>query len=269
MLVFPNAKINFGLYVVALRRDGFHNIESVLWPVPWHDILEIVPSADGRFSFRQTGLELTTPASGNLVVKAWEQMQQAFDLPMVHIHLHKLIPPGSGLGGGSSDAAHTITALNDLFSLGLRSRRMQKLAANIGSDCPFFIDGKPHFVAGTGTLLSETQVDLKGLHIGIVKPDIQISSARAYQEITPSPAPNNWENPGKNPEKWEENVFNQFETYVFREYPGIRAIKDDMTSLKAVYTSLSGSGSAVYGLFQQKPNMAQWFPQFVTWQGQL
>ena len=194
MLLFPNAKINFGLYVVAQRNDGYHNIESILWPVPWKDVLEVVPAQDRKFQFIQTGIPLQVNEESNLVVKVWNYMQVKFSLSPVHIHLHKNIPPGAGLGGGSADAAFTIKALSTLFRLDLSVKRMQRLASKFGSDCPFFIDGKPHFVAGTGTLLAQTKLDLSGYHIGIIKPGISISSAKAYQSVDVKPSPAHWEN---------------------------------------------------------------------------
>lgn len=269
MLLFPNAKINFGLYVIAKRKDGFHNIESVLWPVPWKDILEVIPAPDNKFCFTQSGIAIDADPENNLVVKAFRLMQERFKIPNVHIHLHKNIPFGAGLGGGSSDAAHTMLALNDLFELNMSKKRMQLLASRLGSDCPFFIDGKPHFVAGTGTLLAETQVDLSGFHIGIVKPDIAISTAEAYRNIQSAPSPNRWEIPSDDPNTWNKNIRNQFEDYVVQQHPQIKAIRDKLYHLNAFYVSLSGSGSAVYGLFQEAPHMQQWFAGMNVWQGQL
>ncbi len=269
MISFPNAKINFGLYITGVRIDGYHNIESILWPVPWKDILEIIPAPDQRFSFRQTGIKIGGESDENLVVRAWELMKDKYDLPAVHIHLHKIIPMGAGLGGGSSDAAHTIMLLNNLFDLKLNVRSMQRYASRLGSDCPFFIDGKPHFVAGTGTLLAQTQANLSGMHIGIVKPEAHISTAEAYANISPAPAPSGWEKPSDDPSCWKKEVRNQFEDYVLEAGAEIGQLKEKLYHLGAVYASLSGSGSAVYGLFQEAPDMKSWFPEEYCWQGQL
>ncbi len=269
MLVFPHAKINLGLYITGKRTDGYHNIETIMWPVPWNDLLEAVPSPDGVFSFRQTGQAPEVAEGDNLVVKAWRLMQGLFNLPPAHIHLHKRIPMGAGLGGGSSDAAHTIVLLNRLFDLGLKTRRMASIATKLGSDCPFFIDGKAHFAAGRGELLSQTHVDLSGLFLGIVKPPVHISTAEAYHNVVPSPAPSRWELPGSDPDHWRNTIGNQFEMHLFPKYPEIATIKEDLYHLNAVYASLTGSGSAVYGLFREKPHMSKWFPGYQTWQGQL
>ncbi len=269
MISYPNAKINFGLYITGKRTDGYHNIESVLWPVPWKDILEIIPATDQRFSFEHSGLQVKGDINDNLVVKAWELMKEKYKLQAVHIHLHKNIPMGAGLGGGSSDAAHTIILLNNLFGLKLNVRTMQRHASRLGSDCPFFIDGRAHFVAGTGSLLAQTQVDLNGMHIGIVKPKVNISTAEAYANILSVPAPAGWEKPGHDPADWKKQVRNQFEDYVLEAHPEISQIKEKLYHLGADYASLTGSGSAVYGLFQEAPDMMSWFPAEHCWQGQL
>lgn len=269
MIIFPNAKINFGLYVTAQRRDGYHNIESVLYPVPWTDVLEIVPAQDQKFHFQYTGRVLDVADDSNLVVQAWEMMRERFDLPDVHIHLHKIIPPRAGLGGGSSDAAHTILLLDKIFNLHLSTKRKQSLASKLGSDCPFFIDGKPHFVAGTGDLLAQSRVNLNGYHIGIVKPDINISTAAAYNAMKPAPVPEKWELVGDNPEQWQQKVRNQFEDYVMENYTEIFSLKKRFYELDAVYASLTGSGLAIYGLFHEAPEMEKWFPELITWHGQL
>lgn len=269
MIKFPHAKINFGLYVIASRQDGYHNIESILWPVPWYDILEIIPAPDKRFSFSQSGNSLDVDGSENLVVKAWELMQKKYDLSPVHIHLHKNIPSGAGLGGGSADAAYTILALSELSGLNLSIKRMQMLAAKLGSDCPFFIDEKPHFVAGKGELLAQTQADLRGYHIGIVKPGLHVSTAEAYKNINAAPSPKRWEFPADNPEEWKYKIRNQFEDYLLVEYPHINTIKGKLYDYGAVYASVTGSGAAVYGLFRESPDMKKWFPKESVWQGQL
>lgn len=269
MLIFPHAKINLGLYITGKRTDGYHNIETIMWPVRWNDLLEAVPSLDGNFSFRQSGSLPEIKGKANLVVQAWELMRGLFDLPPVHIHLHKRIPMGAGLGGGSSDAAYTILLLNRLFGLGLRTRRMMSIASRLGSDCPFFIDGKAHFAAGRGELLSQTHADLSGYFLGIVKPPVHISTAEAYSAIVPSPAPPRWQLPGNDPDQWRKSIGNQFETYLFPKYPELSGIKEDLYHLNAVYASLTGSGSAIYGLFREKPHMSKWFPGYQTWQGQL
>jgi 4-diphosphocytidyl-2-C-methyl-D-erythritol kinase len=181
MLAFPNAKINLGLRILNKRPDGYHDIDSCLYPIPWHDILEIMESE--KFEFHQSGINIEGNEEDNLCVKAYQILRKDFDLPNVQIHLHKNIPTGAGLGGGSSDASFTLKLLNAIFNLNLKISSLKNYAAKLGSDCPFFIENIPMKATGTGTELSALRVDLSDYWIGVIKPDIHVSTKEAYQNV--------------------------------------------------------------------------------------
>jgi len=259
MIVYPNAKINIGLNVIEKRKDGYHNIETVFYPVNLMDALEIVPSVDlcNNYNIKVSGEILGGRPEDNLVVKAFNALKLLYPdkiLP-VDIHLHKHIPTGAGLGGGSSDAANTIIALNQKFSLGLNDQEMEIIASKIGADCPFFIKNKPVFATGTGDVFSNIDINLKGKYIIIVKPNISVSTQDAYSEIIPKcPVKKLPELLSLPLDTWKDNVVNDFETTVFKKYPEIAAIKDKLYDLGALYATMSGSGSAVYGIFNKQIN---------------
>ena len=266
MLLFPNCKINLGLTVTGKLDDGFHTIETVMFPVPLCDILEMIVSPSGMFSFKTSGLQIPGNPDDNLVVKAYKLLTEDFDLKPVEIHLHKAIPLGAGLGGGSSDGAFAIKILNSIFNLNLSIKKMQQYAGRLGSDCPFFIENKPVLAKGKGDVLENIKIDLSGYSFVIVKPGIHINTAQAYTMIKPS----------KNkmslkeiiiepPEKWKGLLTNDFEYPVFGNYPEIKAIKDKLYKLGALYTSMSGSGSAVYGIFREEPDLEDSFKGCFVW----
>ncbi|MDR0558733.1 MAG: 4-(cytidine 5'-diphospho)-2-C-methyl-D-erythritol kinase [Prevotellaceae bacterium] len=252
MVTFPNAKINIGLNVVEKRDDGFHNIKTVFFPVAGlTDILEIVES--DRFSFDMTGIEINSPTEKNLCVKAFRIMEKEYGLPPVAIHLHKIIPSGAGLGGGSSDASFTLISLNRIFGLGLLPEQLKTIAVQIGSDCAFFIDNIPSKASGRGEILEPLALDLSGLYLTIVKPDIHIDTGNAYGATFPKHAEYDvFETVLTPPEKWKDRLKNDFEESVFAKYPPIAEIKNQMYRHGAVYASMSGSGASVFGLFREK-----------------
>lgn len=252
MVVFPNAKINLGLNIVNRRDDGYHNIESVLIPVMWRDVLEIVPAKGMETTLTVTGRVVDCPAEKNLVMKAYRALNDVSPLPPVNIYLRKIIPDGAGLGGGSADAAFTLSALNDLFALGLNKSQLVGIASSLGADCPFFIHNRPMLATGTGTELSEFDLPhLSGLTMLIVKPDIHISTAVAYSGVKPkSPSTQLCRLLEMPIETWRGVVHNDFETSLKDKFPILNQIKDELYGLGAVYASLSGSGSALYGLFK-------------------
>lgn len=252
MITFPNAKINTGLNVVEKRPDGFHNIETVFYPVALSDILEILPS--DTFSFHTTGIRIDGDLSENLVIKAYWLLQNRFSLPPVRIHLHKVIPMGSGLGGGSSDAAFTLTMLNELFRARLTDDQLREAAVLLGADCPFFIGNQPAYATGTGNMTVPVSLDLSEYTIVIVKPPLSVNTAWAYRNIIPhKPERNLAESIKRPPEEWKFTVTNDFETPVFRFFPEIESIRNTLYNLGSVYASLTGSGSAVFGLFRDIP----------------
>lgn len=254
MIVFPNAKINIGLQVLNKRSDGYHNIETVFYPIAWNDILEILPQKTGETEIIVSGTEIKGDISQNLCFKAWKLLHNQFQIPSVYIHLHKIIPMGAGLGGGSSDGAFTLMALNTLFELGLSKQRLKEFALELGSDCPFFIENKPTLATGRGEILQEQECDLKGKYLVVVYPNIFVSTADAFKGITPNNNRESIKNLITLPiENWKNELKNDFEKQVFSFYPSIFEIKNNLYNLGAIYASLSGSGSAVYGIFDKKP----------------
>ena len=257
MIVYPNAKINIGLNIVEKRPDGYHNLETVFYPINLLDALEITLADTQQEDcvIKVSGEVLSGRPSDNLVVKAYKAVKHLFPdkVKSVEMHLHKHIPTGAGMGGGSSDAAFTIKLLNDKFSLDLDHAQMQEIAAGIGADCPFFIKNKPVFAQGIGDVFTDVQLSLKGKYIVLVKPDIGVSTKDAYAMVKPQMPETHLPELLKAPiEQWKDTVVNDFELSVFRKFPEIAAIKDRLYDLGAVYAAMSGSGSAVYGIFDSQ-----------------
>ena len=269
MIAFPNAKINIGLAVTAKRPDGFHTIESVMVPVRMNDILEMIISPNQEFSFSFSGIPLPGDYKNNLVYKAYQLIKKDFSLPEVHIHLHKIIPIGSGLGGGSSDAAFALKLLNQLFDLEIPASRLNDYAAKIGSDCAFFIQNQTAFATGKGEILEPLTLDLDSYSIVIIKPDIHISTALAYSWIRPAVPEIPPEQLVRLPvNEWKGKVINDFEPEIIKRYPIIETIRDHLYEIGAAYCSLTGSGAAVYGLFEKGTNPALNFPGCFVWSDQ-
>lgn len=261
MIVYPNAKINIGLNVVAKRPDGYHDLETVFYPINLQDAIDIkeigtdkeidvdAPPASG-YKFKVTGSLLDGSPDDNLVVRAFKLLKHDFDLPPVSFVLYKHIPTGAGLGGGSADAAFTIKALNERFSLGLSDEQMEDYCTRLGADCPFFIKNTPVFATGIGNVFHPINLNLSGKVIVLVKPDIFVSTKDAYAKVTVQrpqhPLPELLSQPI---DTWKDTVMNDFEPSVFSKYPEIAAIKDRMYDLGALYASMSGSGSSVFGIF--------------------
>ena len=257
MISFPNAKINLGLHVSRKRDDGFHDIETVLYPVPLCDALEIHPSGESKSALYLYGTPI--PGGGdNLCMKAFDLMQQEYDLPTVNMHLLKQIPTGAGLGGGSSDAAQTLVLLNRLFSLGMSDNSLEDVARQVGSDCAFFIRNRPVIAYGRGDRFNPIELRLGGKYLLIIKPDIHISTAEAYAMIRPvSGRPSPQEIVKRPIEEWKDLLVNDFEKPLFEKYPEIGSIRAKIYEMGAIYASMSGSGSAVYGIFNTLPSIEQ------------
>ncbi len=250
MVVFPNAKINLGLNIISKREDGYHNISSCFYPIEFYDVLEILPSK--KLSFKSTGIPIPGDMEGNLCLKAYQLLRNDFDIAPVQMHLHKNIPIGAGLGGGSSDASYTIKLLNQLFDLNLTDLEMESYASKLGSDCPFFIKNVPVLAEGTGNLFKEVNVDLIGKYLMLVYPDIHIGTKEAYAGVIPK----QHEQPiskviNTGIENWPANLINDFETSIFPKYQRIKELKDQMYDMGAKYACMTGSGSAIYGIFNQ------------------
>lgn len=254
MITYPNAKINIGLNITERRPDGYHNIESVFYPINLQDAVEIKTiegeEPQGGYKLKVSGTILDGTPDDNLVVKAYKLLRKDFNFPAQKIHLYKHIPVGAGLGGGSSDAAAIIKMLNEKFALGLTSEKMQNYAVQIGADCPFFINNTPVFATGIGNIFTPIEFSLHGKNIILVKPDIFVSTRDAYALVKPSPAAIPLTEAIKQPiSEWKQIITNDFEKSVFAKYPEIAAIKDKLYDMGALYASMSGSGSAVYGIF--------------------
>lgn len=273
MIVFPNAKINIGLNIVEKREDGYHNLESVFLPIGWKDALEVIidkNNSNGNVSFSSSGLAIPGDVNDNLCIKSYRIIQQDYDLPAIKIHLHKNIPMGAGLGGGSSDAAFCIKAINEVCELNLAWGEMHHYAKQLGSDCSFFITNKPTYATQKGDVLETISLNLSGKFILIVHPGIHVSTAQAYAGVKPQKALYNLEEVVLNEpiESWKEKVKNDFEKSVFEQHSEIKNIKDKMYDYGAVYASMSGSGSAVYGIFNQEPTM-EFSPAYAVFKEQI
>jgi len=268
MLSFPNCKINLGLYITEKRPDGYHNIETIFYPVPLCDVLEIVEGEKNEFTI--SGIDVPGGYESNLVIKAYEILKKRFNLSFVKIHLHKVIPTGAGLGGGSSNAAFMIRLLDDLFSLHLSKEQMQDVAGQLGSDCSFFIENKAVFASNKGDVFESVVIDLSNYALLLVKPEIHISTPLAYSLAQPRKAPFNLKDIDiANIAEWKNYVENDFEKPLFIKYPELKLIKEKLYSMGALYASMSGSGSAVYGLFKEEVETKDLFNDCFVWQGKL
>lgn len=266
MVSFPPCKINLGLHILRKRTDGYHDIETCFYPVPWTDILEIIPAQ--TLTFTSSGHTIPGAADDNLCLQAFRLLQQDHAIPPVHIHLHKVIPMGAGLGGGSADAAYTLRMLNDMFALNLSMTALMNLAARLGSDCAFFIQDHAMLGTGRGEVLSPLAVSLKGKYIVLVKPDIHVSTAEAYAGVTPDLPARAVEQVVMAPlDTWRTFLYNDFEQSVLVRYPAIAAIKQQLYDAGAVYAAMSGSGSTVFGIFDQEITWPA--SNHITWRGWL
>jgi 4-diphosphocytidyl-2-C-methyl-D-erythritol kinase len=262
VIVFPNCKINLGLNIVQRRSDGYHDLETVFYPVSLCDALEVVELApphqnnlgnDSSVQFSTSGETIDAMPGENLCIKAYNQLKNKFPhMPSVRMHLHKSIAPGSGLGGGSADGAFTLRLLNDKFQLGLTIEQLLDHALQLGSDCPFFIVNKPCFATGRGEFLERVSVDLSLYKIILVVPPIHVRTAEAFSSVKPAQPSQSIREIIRQPvETWAHRLKNDFESSVLNKYPEIRNIKDQLYKAGSVYSSLSGTGSAVYGIFRR------------------
>ncbi len=252
MVLYPNAKINLGLNVLSKRADGFHDIETCFFPIGLADILEFVVS-DTNTTFSSTGIDIPGNSKENLCVKAWELLSTDFDIQPIKIHLHKIVPIGAGLGGGSSDGAYMLKGLNEFFSLGLSVEKLNKYASMLGSDCAFFIDGNPSMAKGRGEVLEHAKIDLQTYKIAIVNPGYHISTPEAYSGVRPQVPESRLDELLREPvQNWKGKVKNDFEVSVFNKFPQIERIKNDLYDLGAEFALMSGSGSSVFGIFNHE-----------------
>ena len=260
MVSFPNCKINLGLNIVAKRDDGFHDLETIFYPLKIKEAVEVIEKEN--FQFSVSGLAIDGNIENNLCTKAYQVLKKEFpQLPPVHIHLHKAIPVGSGLGGGSADGAFTLKLLNKKFGLSLSEKQLTWYALQLGSDCPFFIVNKPCFAKGRGEIFEHADIDLSPYKIVIVHPEIHISTAWAFSNIKPSLPATPLKDVIQQPiSAWKKELKNDFEEPVFSQHPKIKNIKDELYKRGAIYSSMSGSGSAVFGIFEKPKTFAFSFP---------
>lgn len=255
MITFPNAKINLGLNIIEKRPDGYHNLETIFYPINLQDALEVtrLEKQDTPYTLHISGTPIEGSAEENLVVKAYNLLKQDYpQMRAVHIHMYKHIPTGAGLGGGSSDAASMIKLLNKKFSLDISEEKMEEYAARLGADCAFFIKNRPVFATGIGNILEPIDLSLKGYHIVLIKPDISVSTRDAFALIKPQPPTISLKEIINQPiATWKGCMKNDFEESVFQKFPEIAAIKDELYDLGAIYASMTGSGSSVYGIFKE------------------
>ncbi|MFC2118858.1 4-(cytidine 5'-diphospho)-2-C-methyl-D-erythritol kinase [Bacteroidota bacterium] len=267
MLLFPNTKINIGLNITEKRNDGFHNIESLLYPIGLSDILEVVEMSgspgNSGYKFNQTGYKLDIPTEKNLCVKAYNLLSGYYDLPAVSIHLHKIVPTGSGLGGGSSDAVYILKVLNEMFFLDIQESKMIEFSSMLGSDCPFFVKNQASFVKGRGEIISNSDLKLSGLFLTLVIPGIHIDTKFAYSIVKPKKPDKSIEEIIKYPlSRWKGLLKNDFEKEIFRVSPEIGFIKQELYNMGAIYASMTGSGSSVYGIFKKRTDFGKIFSNY-------
>lgn len=255
MITYPNAKINLGLNIVEKRPDGYHNLETVFYPINLQDALEVTTLEEqGDYTLVTSGTPIEGEPENNLVVKAYKLLKEDFpELPGIDIHMYKHIPTGAGLGGGSSDAAFMIKLLNEKFKLKISVEKMEEYAAKLGADCAFFIQNKPVFASGIGNIFESIELSLKGYYLVLVKPDIFVSTKDAFALIKPQKPSKSLKEIIRMPvETWRAMMKNDFEESVFQKYPEIAAIKDKLYDMGAIYASMSGSGSSVFGIFREQ-----------------
>ncbi len=272
MIVFPNAKINLGLNVVEKRPDGFHNLETVFYPVPLCDGLEITESAGPQAcQLTTSGLVVDTVSdSDNIVFKAFQLLADSFTLPPAAFHLHKKIPFGAGLGGGSADGAFAIRLISDFYQLNLSSKEMEEYAARLGSDCPFFIRNKPVYAEGRGGKMYSINLNLSNYYLMLVKPGFSINTKQAFQGITPQKSEIPLTHICRQPvSEWKNSMKNDFEKSIFPLYPELEKIKKQLYNMGAVYAAMSGSGSVIFGIFNHQPDTAPFAGKYFVWSSKM
>lgn len=267
MITFPNIKINLGLQVMHKREDGFHTIESVFYPIPFCDMLEVIEKnhIPNKIELLTEGLRIAGNVHANLIVKAYHLLDSMYQLPPVQVCLYKKIPMGAGLGGGSSNGAFMLTLLNDKFNLNISHQTLKTLAAKLGSDCAFFIDNEPAYLFGKGHELNPCSISLKGKHLVLLAPPFHSNTQMAYAGVKPRGAfEGNLLSLLETPiSQWKNLIRNDFEHSVFENFPVLQELKNKLYQIGAVYASMSGSGSAMYGIFEETPVIDESMNQMV------
>lgn len=268
MICFPNAKINLGLNIISKRNDGYHNLETIFYPIMIKDALEIVETPNLETDiFIESGIKTGTNADSNLVMKALQLVRSQYQIPPVEVHLLKKIPFGAGIGGGSADAAFMLKLINSKYSLGASSKELADMAAKLGADCPFFIYNRPMFASGIGEKLEEVEISFENYYLILVKPEIFVSTKDAFSAIKPATPSKNLKYIVKHPiEEWKNLMFNDFEKSIFPKFPMIEHIKEKLYALGAIYASMTGSGSSVYAIFNKKTDLKHHFDGCFVWE---
>jgi 4-diphosphocytidyl-2-C-methyl-D-erythritol kinase len=255
MIVFPNAKINIGLNITERRPDGYHNLETIFYPLMIKDALEAVESC--TLTFQSSGIPIPGDEQHNLCLKAYHLLKQDFDLPPLSIHLHKQIPIGAGLGGGSADAAFFIKLVNQSYQLGLSDDVMMYYARQLGADCAFFITNQPVYAYDKGDRFEEIDLDLSNYKFVLVMPPVHVSTAQAYSGIKPAAVTHSLKDLIRRPiVEWKQTIKNDFEQHIFEAFPFIAEVKNQLYRSGALYASMSGSGASVFGIFEDAPNLS-------------
>lgn len=255
MITFPNAKINIGLNITSRRSDGYHNLETIFYPVQIKDALEVIEAAE--MSFETSGIEIPGHANENLCLQAYGLLRKDFDLPNIKIHLHKQIPIGAGLGGGSADAAFFIKLINEKFQLSLDNNAMQNYCRKLGADCAFFIENKPLFAYEKGDVFETVELDLSKYHLALVMPPVHVSTGEAYRGVKPQYPQQSIKELVQLPlEEWQGKITNDFEEHILKNHPQIRGVKAALLNAGALFALMSGSGASVYGIFNKKVDLS-------------
>jgi len=272
MIVFPIAKINLGLHVTEKRSDCYHNIETIFYPVMLCDALELVvaETQQGGDHLTCTGINTGSDLENNLVIKTTRKLREKYFFPYLNIHLHKAIPIGAGLGGGSSDSACLLRAINRVFHLDVKKEELKEISLEIGSDCPFFIDGIPALATGRGEKLTPVTPVLSGFYLVLLNPGVGINTKEAYQNCSPRKPENSLEHLTTRPiSEWKDLIKNDFEDFAFRKHPLIADIKEGLYKAGALFSLMSGSGSSVYGIFREKPDLPDMLKRYVIFEGKM
>jgi 4-diphosphocytidyl-2-C-methyl-D-erythritol kinase len=272
MVLFPNAKINIGLNILRKRGDGYHDIETLFYPIGLKDALEYVDNGGNQVRLVCTGLPIEVEQEQNIVVKAYRILQEEHKLPGLDIHLHKVIPSGAGLGGGSADAAFFLKSLNEHFELNISESKLKVLVGKLGADCSFFLENKPAYATGTGEILSTVDLSLKGYYLLLVKPSFGVDTKMAYAGVQPAAYPFKFmEIILGRMNGWQEKIRNDFEPSLFVNFPELGILKQKLSDLGATYVSMSGSGSSVFGIFKEEPVLPEDYfsPGTFIWQEEL
>lgn len=269
MIIFPNSKINIGLDILKKREDGFHEISSCFYPIQWTDILEIIPETTST-AFQSSGIPIPSDGKDNICLRAYQLLSKYFRLPPIGIHLHKIVPIGAGLGGGSADAAFMLHLMNIRFNLELSTEDLEDFARKLGSDCAFFIQNKPLYCFEKGDRFESIPLSLKGKSILLVYPALHISTQEAYSRVKPQAPEMELKESIKKPiEEWKYLIKNDFEFSLFPIYPQLKEIKEQLYQAGALYASMTGSGSCLYGIFEKEIPTIGFNQQYQMWKGIL